>query len=187
METEIYFITGNRSKFKEAELLLAKADVKLLQQDIELSEKKSLSQDEIVIEKAKEAYEKLKKPVLVDDTGIYFDEYGNFPGTYTKHLFKSIGFKGVERLLAGANRNAHFRCLVCYNDGKTLKVFEGVWKGKIVDEVSKRFNPDWQYDSIFVPEGFGRPLSEIPLDERAKSSHRKRAMEGFISFLGVRK
>jgi inosine/xanthosine triphosphate pyrophosphatase family protein len=48
------------------------------------------SQDLIAIsqDKAKKAFEKLKKPLIVDDSGIYFDEYPGFPGPLAKRVFK---------------------------------------------------------------------------------------------------
>ena len=178
---KIHFITGNKSKFKEAKLILS--DITLIQKDLKLTEPKTLNQEEVVLEKAKQAFKKLRKPVLVDDTGIYFEEFKSFPGTYTKTLFKAIGFKGVERLLKNANRKAHFKTLLCYKDKKTTKIFEGIWKGKIISNISKMFNPDWEYNSIFIPKNFKKPLSEISLEERAKHSHRKKAFNSFIKYL----
>jgi XTP/dITP diphosphohydrolase len=183
MKRNIYFITGNKSKFKEAKLLLDNTNANLVQKDLKLKEIKTLDQNKVVLEKARQAFKKLKKPVLVDDTAIYFEEHEAFPGTYTKYLFRSIGFKGVEKLLRGSNRNSYFQTLICYKDHKITKVFSGVWKGKIINQISKKFNPDWQYNSIFVPVDFKKPLSEIPLEERAKKSHRKKAFDTLIKYL----
>ena len=183
MKKTIYFITGNKSKFNEAELLLRGLDISLVQKDLNLVEPKTLSQEEVVLEKARQAFQKLKKPVLVDDTGIYFEAYNDFPGTFTKTLFQSIGFEGVEKLLEGADRNAFFKTLVCYKDSSATKVFSGVWKGRIVDKISRMFNPDWEYNSIFIPENCKKPLSEIPLDERARKSHRKKAFDSLKKYL----
>lgn len=182
MNKKIYFVTGNKSKFKEAKLLLK--NINLVQKDLKLNEIKTLDQEKVLLEKAKQAFKKLNKPVLVDDTAIYFENYENFPGTYTKSLFKSLGFKGVERLLKNVDRKAHFKTLICYKDSKTTKIFSGVWKGKIVAQVSKMFNPDWQYNSVFIPDGFKKPLSEISLEARAKKSHRKKAFDNLKKYLG---
>ncbi|MBI5149056.1 non-canonical purine NTP pyrophosphatase [Candidatus Pacearchaeota archaeon] len=179
---QVYFITENESKFKEARLILQ--NIKLVMKDLKLEEPKTLDQEQVVKNKAEQAFQKLKKPVIVDDTGIYFSEYKIFPGTYTKTLFQAIGFKGVEKLLDKANRDAYFKTIICYKDGKTEEIFFGIWKGKIVKEISKKFNPDWEYNSIFVPQNFNKPLSEISLQERAKFSHRKKALAKLAKFLG---
>ena len=67
--------------------------------------------------------------------------------------------------------------MVAYHDGKEFHVFTGEWKGVITEGISQKFNPEWQYNSIFIPEEFEKPLSEIPMEERAKHSHRKKALE----------
>jgi len=184
-KSTVYFVTSNKSKFQEAKKILDNP-VKLVRKDLNLTEPKTLSQEDVFLEKARQAYSKLKKPVLVDDTGIYFEAYNDFPGTYTKALFKSLGFKGVERLLEGRNRKAYFKTLLCYKDKQTTTIFSGVWKGRIVKDVSKMFNPDWQYNSIFIPEGFKKPLSEIPLETRAKQSHRLKALQKFERFIKLK-
>lgn len=180
---KIYFITENKSKFKEAKLILKSINIKLVQKNLKLKETQTLDQKAVVIEKAKQAYSIIKKPVLVDDTGIYFEEYKNFPGTYTKVLFESIGFNGLKRLLKTKNKKAYFKTFICYKDNKTEKIFSGIWKGKITEGISKKFNSDWQYNSIFIPIDYKKVLSEIPLEERAKKSHRKKAFDKLIKFL----
>lgn len=177
MSKRIIFITGNSSKFEEAEEAVKKLGIILEQKDIELDEVQSLDQKEVVAKKAEQAFRALKKPVIVDDTGIYFKAYNEFPGTYTKHLFKSIGFKGVEKLLKETDKKAFFRTMICYKDSKKTLIVSGEWHGAIIEEVSAKFNPEWQYNSIFIPDGFNIPLSEISIEERAKHSHRKKALE----------
>jgi len=180
---EIYFISGNKSKFEEARQIAEEAGITISHGNLELTEIKSLSQEEVVLDKARRAFEKLKKPVIVDDTGIYFEQYKDFPGTFTKFLFRAIGFEGVEKLLENKNRNAFFKTMICYKDSEREKIFSGVWKGKIIEEASKKFNPDWQYNSIFMPEDCNKLLSEMSMEERAKKSHRKKAFDEFAKWV----
>ena len=81
-----------------------------------------------------------------------------------------------------ANRKAFFQTMICYKDCQTAKVFKGIWKGEITPKMSEMYNPDWQYNSIFIPAGFKKPLSEVPLESRAKKSHRKKAFDQFIKY-----
>ena len=180
---EIYYITGNKSKFDEAQLILN--NVKLISLDLKTEELQTISQEEVVLKKAEQAFKALKKPVIVDDTGIFFSDYKDFPGTFTRTLFDCIGFKGVEKLLEGTSRKAYFKTLLCYKDEKVTKIFSGDWKGKIISEISKKFNPDWQYNSIFIPEDFSVPLSELSMEERAKHSHRKKALDKLAKYLRI--
>ena len=182
MMRKLNFITGNKSKFMEAKLILGNR-AKLILKDIQIVEPRSTKQEEVVLEKARQAFQQLKAPVLVDDTGIYFEAYKDFPGTATKLVFQAIGFKGIARLLHGSKRGAYFKTLLCYKDSTTTKIFEGVWRGRITNKLSRKFNPDWEYNSIFIPEDFSTPLAEIPLEVRAKISHRKKALDKLVRFL----
>ena len=53
----------------------------------DISQEESDKIEKVVLEKARTAFKKLKKPLIVDDTAIYFEEYKNFPGTYTNSVF----------------------------------------------------------------------------------------------------
>lgn len=184
---KIYFITGNKSKFEEAKMIMDEAlrssGLVLLQKDLKLEEPQSIDQEEVVKSKAEQAFSQIGKPLICDDTAIYFEAYPRFPGTLTKFVFKSIGFKGVEKLLVGENRRAYFQTAVCYKDKDQCIVFKGTWKGRITEDVSNSFNPDWQYNSIFLPEGFDISLAELSIEERAKHSHRKKALEQLANYL----
>jgi len=188
MLKEVCFITGNMSKFEEARLILEKAGISLVHEDIEIEEMKSMDQEEVVKDKARKAYAAMKMPVLVDDTGIYFKALNKFPGTYTKMIFRCIGFEGIESLLAGKSRDAFFQTMLCLKHGSLESeetVFCGRWEGKIVENISSKFNPDWQYDSIFVPDGFSKPLCEMDIEVRSRDSHRKKAFQEMIKALGA--
>jgi XTP/dITP diphosphohydrolase len=180
---KIYFVTNNNSKFLEAKSILKPAEIKLVQKRIKLSELNSQDQEEVVIEKARQAYEKMKKPVIVDDTAIYFHAYPNFPGTLTKTLFHFLGYEGIQNLLKGVKKTAYFRTLVCYKDKKVCKVFSGTWEGKIIEKLSDKINPEWPYNSIFIPKGYSVPLSELPTEQRIKQSHRKEALLKLLRYL----
>jgi len=182
MKKTIYFITGNKSKFREAKSILNGLGIIIIKKDLKLHEMKTTDQRKLVLEKANEAFRKIKKPLIVDDTGIYFDGYNSFPGTYTKFIFDTVGLEGIGRLMDGTSRKAFFKTLICYKDKKRTKVFKGIWRGKITKSISRSFNQDWQYNNIFVPEGFTKHLSEIPPSQRMKNSHRRRALDSFIKF-----
>ena len=185
---EICFVTGNKSKFLEAASVLKTTGIRVVQKDLELVEPRGESQEEVVKEKARQAFENVGSPVMVDDTGIYFNAFENFPGTYTKFLINKIGYDGINRLLSGLDRTAYFQTSVCYYDGKEFRVFSGRWEGTIKDSPSKTINPDWSYNSIFIPTGYDIPLSEISDEERMKKSHRAKALAKLLKYFGgVRK
>lgn len=65
-------------------------------------------------------------------------------------------------------------------NGKT-QIFEGRVDGHI--QPSKTGDKGFGYDPIFVPDGFGKSFAEMEAEEKAKVSHRGRAMEKFIAYL----
>ncbi|OGB84113.1 hypothetical protein A3F66_02865 [candidate division TM6 bacterium RIFCSPHIGHO2_12_FULL_32_22] len=77
MKKEIYYATGNPVKFEEVKLYLDMhhPDIELKQFKEDIVEPQSDNQEEIAIFKAKQAWDKLKKPVLVDDSGIFIHKY----------------------------------------------------------------------------------------------------------------
>ncbi|MFA5026737.1 MAG: non-canonical purine NTP pyrophosphatase [Candidatus Methylomirabilota bacterium] len=184
---KIYFITGNKSKFEEAEQILSDANITLTLKNLKLDEIKEIEQKKVVVEKARQAFAQMKKPVLVDDTAIYFSSYKNFPGTYTKFLFQAIGFDGIRKILEGKSKNAHFKTMICYKDSANEKIFSGIWNGKIASKRGGKFNPNWEYNCIFIPSGCKNALSEISMEERAKKSHRRKAFNALIRYLRRKK
>ena len=44
------------------------------------------SLEEVAQAKAEQAFEQLKKPVIVEDTGVFFEAYSNFSGQIAKRF-----------------------------------------------------------------------------------------------------
>jgi inosine/xanthosine triphosphate pyrophosphatase family protein len=55
-----------------------------------LPEFQTLSVEEVVEEKAKAAYAQTGKSVLVEDTGLYFSAWNDFPGALIKRMMKTV-------------------------------------------------------------------------------------------------
>lgn len=177
-------ITQNPSKLEEFRFILEAKGYTIDNNEIKLIEPKSLDQKEVAISTAKQAYALLKKPLITDDTGIYFYNYNNFPGTYTKYLLQTIGISGIKQLMKVGNKKAYYQTTLCFTDGKRYVTFQGRLEGKISLRTSEVFNKNWGWDSVFVPIGYKKYLSEFALEERSKISHRAKAIKEMIRFLG---
>jgi len=147
----------------------------------ELHEIRSEIQKDVAVEKAKTAYSLLKMPVIAEDTGVYFEAYDDFPGAFPSFVFRSIGYGGIMALLKGKNRKAYFRTIVAYYNGKILRTFEGLCKGRITDipDLPKFQNPKLPYEAIFVPSGKKVRFCRMTKDEKNAISHRARALRKF--------
>lgn len=183
-QKEIIFVTGNQSKLEEAVSIAEKYPVKIIGQKIDLFEPMEVNGTQILIDKVKDAYKQIRKSLIVDDAGIYFEDYPNFPGVFTKFIIKSLNFDGIFRLLERKNREAYFKCNVGFIDDRLNNpvLFEGVCKGKIAEKVSDVFDKNFEFNSIFIPEGESRTFSEMTIGERKKYSHRAKALEKFLNW-----
>ena len=175
------FITGNQSK---ADYLAQLLGVKLEHQKIELDEIQSVSLDDIVIHKVKQAYEIIKRPVLVEDVGLSFKAFAGLPGPFIKFFVDAPnGLESLCRMLDGFNdRSAMGECVFGYYDGKRLKIFRGNLQGSIA--MNPRGENGFGWDKIFEPEGYSaRTRAELSDEEYAVLYKVIRPFDQIKSFL----
>jgi XTP/dITP diphosphohydrolase len=179
MVNELYFVTNNENKIREAEEIL-QIPVKIFRS--ELNEIQSMDLKEIVSDKVKNAYKLIKKPVIVDDVGVYIRAWNGFPGPFIKFLQKSGDNPLILKMMKEEeNREALVQAAIGYFDGKDLKLFIGEDKGKISQEI--RGDVGWGFDFIFIPSGYDKTYAELGPEVKNKISHRRRALEKLKEFL----
>ncbi len=126
---------------------------------------------------------KYDRPIMIDDSGLFVDALGGFPGVYSSYAFKTLGCEGILRLMEGVERrDARFECCIGFiAPGGEPSITKGVAKGTI--SVGMRGTGGFGYDPIFVHEGQTQTYAEMDVDEKNRLSHRGRAMEKFINAL----
>ncbi|MDD5192636.1 MAG: RdgB/HAM1 family non-canonical purine NTP pyrophosphatase [Candidatus Nanoarchaeia archaeon] len=174
----IYFITSNENKVKEAEAILNK---KLERINLDVEEIQALEVEEVVKHKAKKAYQIIKNTVLVEDTGFYIEAWNNFPGALIKWMLRSLGNKGICKALQDKNRKVTVKTCYCLYDGKKFHIFIGQLKGKMPKKPRGKTNFGW--DPIFIPENSKKTFAEMSAEEKNKISMRKLALEKLRKFL----
>ena len=184
MADKLIFVTTNKHKFTEIREVLKEFNVEIEQLDMEYEENHELGDVEgIAGASAKALSGRISKAFFLEDTGLYFEAFDNFPGVFPKFIMKTIGYEGIFRLLEGKNRNAFFKAAVAFCEhGKEPVVFTGILKGRISEKVD---NPDMDcffYDRIFIPEGYDKTLSSI-LDKKNEFSHRAKAVRELAKHL----
>ena len=130
----ITFITGNQ---KKADYLSKYLGFPIEHIKLDLDEFQSLDLREIVEHKVKQAYEKIRKPVLVDDVSLEFCALGRIPGTFIKFFEEEMTFATLCSLLDGKDRSAIARCGYGYYDGDRFEYFEGKMNGTIAKTPTK--------------------------------------------------
>lgn len=174
-----YFVTSNENKLKEAREILG---INIESINLDISEIQAINVKDVVVEKAISAYEKIKKPVIVEDTGLYFSALNDFPGALIRWMLKTMKNEGICELLNGfEDRQAYAETCICVYDGVKPLIFSGRVDGKIVE--SPRGSEGFGWDSIFSPVGQNKTFSEMSLEEKNKFSMRKIAFAQMKRYL----
>ncbi len=168
-------VTGNPGKAAEVQAFFGGSlDVDHVALDI--PEHRSPDIGVIAREKAAFAFQVLKTPLIVDDTGLFIDSLNGFPGPYAAFVQDTIGNAGILRLLDGIpDRRARFITCIGYADSRGVHVFSGILEGVIA--YSGRGANGFGYDPIFELDN--RTLAELSSVEKGRISHRARALASF--------
>jgi len=173
MSFDLYFASSNIHKFNEAKKILNNFGIQIGFFKCKLEEIQSDSLTEIAKHKAKLAFLKCKKPVIVEDDGLFIDSLNGFPGPYSSYVFQTIGNKGILQLLK-QNRKAKFSSLISYCDQKCNETFESKLNGIISKKISGK---GWGYDPIFIPQNQKNTFAK--LENKNKLSHRFKSLKKF--------
>ena len=170
---DLFFVSSNNHKYHEAKNILDSFGINLGFLKSELKEIQSNTLDYIAIAKARDAFSKFRKPVMIEDDGLFIDSIAGFPGPYSSYVFKTIGNEGILNLVKN-NRNAKFVSIITYCDKMTLESFVGRLNGKISKSQKGK---GWGYDPIFIPNNSKMTFAEM--ENKNELSHRYRALKKF--------
>jgi len=177
---ELCFATSNMHKYRECRYVLAEFGVTLHRLGAKGRELQSDDIAEIATFAAAEAFRVYRRPLIVEDTGLFLDGLGGFPGPYAAYVLRTLGKDGLLSLLSGGqSRNAAFRSAVAYcsSTRQRPRVFEGSLLGEI--STASAGKQGFGFDSIFVPHGSRITLAQMTLAEKSAISHRASALRAF--------
>ena len=178
---EINLITSNLGKVKEFKAILGDK-VKINHINPGYKELRSDNPEEIAKDAAKTLANKLKKPIVVEDSGLFIKALNDFPGTCSKYIHKRIGLKGILKLMENINdRTCCYKSAIgyCKPDNQPIS-FLGEEQGKISNET--KGNNGFGHDPIFIPENNDKTYGEIKNCENLKR-FRKLAVEKLKKYL----
>jgi XTP/dITP diphosphohydrolase len=128
---------------------------------------------------------------FADDTGLEVHSLNGEPGV------RSARYAGAQRIDADNmalllknlesknDRSAQFRTVIALNINGEQKLFEGIVKGKIINQ--QKGSNGFGYDPIFVPENTGKTFAEMTMEEKNSYSHRARAIAKMVEYLKLLK
>jgi len=178
---KIVLVTQNKHKIAELTPLFEEFGVPFETTDIRKYEVRSNSVGNVSLEAAISAFNTLKRPVVVDDTGLYIEHLNDFPGAFAAYVLETIGLEGILRLMEGAtDRDARFDTGVGFSNGRVSRYFIGTMFGEIAEKALGE--EGFGYDPIFIPENESRTYAELSLNEKVSISHRTQAFRKFLEW-----
>jgi len=185
MTKQLIIVTTNHGKFEEIKRYLQQLDPTIIvtQEALDLPEYQDMDIRNVALGKAQHAWELLKKPLMIDDGGIYIEKYNRFPGVFTKYVYEGIGLDGIWKLAQDDPRAYMLNCLVFIDGPNSYEFFEGITKGVLTAPVPEIVHKQLPYRSIFIPEGHDKTIDQLWLNSKDQSySHRYKAVQKFIDW-----
>jgi len=187
----IFLASGNAHKIEELKQVLQPLGIDL-KSTLDYPDAEEVVEDQPdlqgnALKKAQFWFNKTGLPSISDDTGLEVDALNGAPGVYSARYagenptYDDNVNKLLKELEDVGNRSAQFRTVIAFVDGSDNYFFEGICRGKIIDE--KRGSKGFGYDPVFIPEGYEETFAELSSEEKNKISHRGRAVQKFIKFL----
>lgn len=183
---QLTVITSNPGKLTELRSELSRLGIEIVHSRVGYEEIQTDSLEEVVRHGVQELRDRGLDNFIIDDSGLFIDSLGGFPGVYSAYVLKTLGCKGILRLMEGeGERSAQFRCIIgSYIDGLGEIHSSGLAPGTIT--LGEKGSMGFGFDPIFQPEGETRTYAEIPLEQKNLISHRGRAIRSFSKMLEER-
>ncbi|EKE27475.1 MAG: hypothetical protein ACD_3C00202G0001 [uncultured bacterium (gcode 4)] len=184
------FWTGNPHKLSEASAILwielkwyAPEDLEKIKNSCnwDLTEIQSMDVIEIIKRKAKDAYEILWRPIMIEDTGLFIEALNGFPWPLVKYVIDWPWLEAIFKMMAWfKNRSAEAITGVCMYDWDEYTIWYWCLKWNIVEV--PRWDKFW-YSNAFEPVWSEKTFWEMTEDEKNLISMRRIAFLDFVSKL----
>lgn len=184
MEKKIlYFVSNSKNKFEELKQMAGPTDYDIRWYQYSIKELQTDKIEELLKHKVLSAFEKIKRPVIVDHTILEVEAFNSLPGLQTSYFFERLGNKDIVDFCNYKQKwGAKVVTKLCCCTGKKLIFTEGTEKGSITKNI-KETDIGYDWDIIFKPfENNDRNLVYANLDKNNRSM-RKKAWENLIDKL----
>lgn len=182
----IFFATNNVNKFDEARRVLAVYKIAVGMLRVKSTEIQSDSLKEVAEASVKDAFQECSLPMIVEDAGLFVDGLNGFPGPYAAYVYKTIGNRGLLKLMKGIEmRKARFESVIAYLSSKLKSptCFSGQAAGEIVaEERVGSGRTGFGFDPVFKPDTSEKTFAEMDVTEKNRKSHRADALRKFAEW-----
>ena len=176
---EAALVTSNPGTHAEARRL-CNADLEVV--ELDLTEVQSLDIHEVLQAKGEDAFARLARPLVVEETGLELAALNGFPGALVKWLLTAVGAEGIARLAAACgDTRATARCALLYRDPERSVSAEGATRGNLI--LPPRGEEGFGWDPVFQPDGCEQTYAEMTGKQKDLLSHRGNAWRQLVELL----
>lgn len=177
----IRFISSNKHKIKEFQDILSLVNITVLPSNFKVHELQIMDVEALVEHKCLEAYKYIGRPVFVEHTGLKIAALNGFPDGLTEVFWETLKEDRFSELL-GHTEDTSVQAVtrIAYCNGNKIYQFEGKIDGKIAK--SPRGDRSFQWDCVFIPDGYQETFAEMG-DKKNEISMRRKAIDQFAIFL----
>ncbi|HEX4799129.1 MAG TPA: non-canonical purine NTP pyrophosphatase [Candidatus Paceibacterota bacterium] len=136
-DKELIYVTGNKHKFENAQKFFVAYGIGIEQQSPPITEVQSHDAVEVAIQKAKDAWNELMRPLFVNDASWAIPALKGFPGPYMKYVnqwFEPIDF--VHLMEGKKDRTIILKDVIVYIDETGPVSFVNEHRGTILKQVT---------------------------------------------------
>ena len=174
---DIRFLSSNIHKIKEVEAILRPVGVNVVATPIKIEEIQTEDVQRLVRDKVLKAFERIGRPVFVEHTDLHLPGltqifWDRLQADSFVSLVKNLGSKIVTA-----------KTVIGYCDSQSIRYFEGEVAGTVPDVPAG--SRDFQWDCVFVPDGYSQTFSELG-PQKNEISMRRIALDKFATYLRSR-
>lgn len=174
---KLIFISSNEHKINEVIQQFIQYDIDIIPKKLEIKELQEADSYELIKDKVLKCFNKVKYNFIVEHTELRIEALNDFPGIHTAPFWKMLKSKKICEIAQNSKANAITYLGFC--NGRRIMIFKGITNGKIA-KVPKG-NSDFQWDTIFIPDGTNKTFAELGKNKN-KYSMRTKAIKNFMEY-----
>jgi XTP/dITP diphosphohydrolase len=179
---ELRFISSSSEKAVEVGEILAPFGVAISRVDMDIPEIQTEDLRALVRSKALIAFDRVRRPLLVDHTALYLNHLNGLPGGLTAVFWDRLSADRFCELFGNtADPGLTVTTMVGYVDGRKISYFEGEVAGRVAPAPAGERGFGW--DCVFIPDGHEVTYAQLPSETKNEISMRRLALQKLAVFL----
>lgn len=179
---KLRFLSSNPHKTAEVQAILGAVGAHIVGVSHKIDEIQTTDVRALVHDKCVKAFRAVGRPLFVEHTGLHLKALNGFPGGLTQVFWDTVGADKFADLFGGSSTQPVLaRTTIGYCDGRQVNYFEGEIAGSIPPAPCG--NRAFQWDCVFIPDGYEKTFAEMTPDEKNAISMRRLALNDFARYL----